>query len=302
MLSIFINTTVPVFIIVLAGMVAARCGVMHAQSLARLSLYVLSPALVFSSLVNTSVTLSNILRIGLSLLILAIFTYLLGTLVCELLGVEPYTKSSYLLSTILMNSGNFGLPVILFAFGDEGLAVASIYFVIQSLLTNTLGVYIASRGMADPKSALMNTFKLPTLYAIVVALPFLIFHFPLPQVVNRPIDLLGSAAIPILLLMLGAQLRLRLKAIISPLFVAALITRLVISPLIAYMIGRVMGLEGLILQVFVVESAMPTAVNTIMLATVFKSDTDFLSNVIAFSTLVSMISLTLLISLLGATG
>ena len=297
MLGVLAGTVAPVFAIALSGAWLARRGVLDPSPISRLALYVLGPALIFSSISRTSVPVGELARVAAGVVALMAALYALGLAVARLAGASDGARSGYLLATVFMNSGNFGLPVVLFAFGEEGFAVGALYFVTQSTLANTAGAYVASRGKRSPRDALAGALRVPTPYAALLALPFPLLGAQPPEALVRPLDLLGRAAVPLMLLLLGAQLRLRVRPHHAALAGGAILTRLVMSPLIAAALARALGFGPLTTAVFVVESAMPTAVITLLLSLEFEGDTELLAGVVAYSTLLSVVSLSVLIPL-----
>lgn len=298
MLTALLGIVAPVFALVALGAWLRRSGVLDPESISRLAFYVLIPALVFSSLADTRVPLADFGRIGLGVVLLAATTYALGAVVCRLAAAPDETRASYLLSTTFMNAGNFGLPVVLFAFGQDGFDVAVLYYVAQSFLANSLGAYVASRGATSARSALQNALRAPTLYAALLALPFLLLGAPPPQAALAPVQLVGRAAIPLMLFLLGAQLRPHATSIPARLLLLAVSTRLLISPAMAAILAGGVGLKGETAAVFTVESGMPTAVITVVLSMRFGANTGLLSGVIAYSTMGSLITVPILLEVL----
>ena len=176
-----------------------------------------------------------------------------------------------------MNSGNFGLSFNQFAFGQEGLAQAGIFFVSMSIATYSVGIFIASMGKASPRQALVNLLKVPAIYAVLLAVVFLRTGWQLPLPFQRTTQLLGDAAIPAMLVLLGMQLSaIRWDGQIRPLLLANSL-RLLISPLVALGLVLVLGLAGIARQVGVLEASMPSAVLTIVLATEYDVEPAFVA-------------------------
>ena len=297
MLGVLTGVVAPVLSVALLGALLRTRGVLDPAPISRLTLYALTPSLVFSSISGSRLSPGQSARLVLAFVLLLAALYAFGRLAVRLTSPPDSTRASYLLSTLFMNSGNFGLPVVTYAYGERAYAVAALYFVAQSVSTNTLGAYVASRGSATPREALGNVLRVPALYAAALALPFALTRTPPPALLARPAELLGRAAIPMLLLVLGAQLRLRLPLGARTLSVAAICTRLALSPLIAAALALACGLERETAAVFVLQSGMPTAVLTVVLATEFEADTEFLTGVVAYSTLASVPTLSALILL-----
>src|SRR5438874_13479032 len=94
------------------------------------------------------------------------------------------------------NSGNYALPVVLFAFGRDALAFASVYFVTSAILIYTAGILVAASGHGSLRLAVTRLFKVPAVYAVTAAILVLTTHTAVPDAVMRPIGLLSDAAIP----------------------------------------------------------------------------------------------------------
>jgi hypothetical protein len=216
-----------------------------------------------------------------------------------------------MLSVVIFNGATYGIPFNEFAFGLDARQLAIVYYSVTVLVTNTLGVYLASRGTStSTQSAVLNIIKLPAIYAAFIGL---IFNFsgialvtspddiitgqmivPLP--IGRAIHSLASAAIPLMAILLGIQLnRLRFKADNLIPVLAASATALIIAPLVAASLVPVFGLDGLVRQVGIVQFAMPTAIVTTVLTTQFGGDTEFVSSTVLVSTIGSIVSLSLLL-------
>ncbi len=298
MLAVLAGTVAPVFAIALIGAWMRSRLVLDPPAISRLALYLLSPALIFSGISQTEASPRELGRVALGVVALVVVLYVLGLGVAAVTRMPASTRAGYLLSTVFMNSGNYGLPLVLFAFGEEGFAIGVMYFVTQSFLTNTVGAYVASRGVSSGRQAISKALRVPALYAALLALPFPLFGLELPETVLRPVELLGRAAIPLLLLLLGAQLRLQVRAAHGAVTATALVTRLVISPLLALGVARVLDFGPLSTAVFVLESGMPTAVLTLVLSMEFDADTELLAGVVAYSTILSVVTLSVLILLL----
>ena len=143
-----------------------------------------------------------------------------------------------------MNAINYGLPVSLFAFGEEGLLRALLFLAPQALLTTTLAVYVASRGKTGSLRSLLAILRLPTFYATVGALAINPFHITFPTLVDTPLTILTGAAIPTMITVLGIQLgSASMKEDLLPAGVAAFV-RLIVSPALAFGVMLLLGIHG----------------------------------------------------------
>jgi predicted permease len=190
------------------------------------------------------------------------------------------------------------LPVSDFAFGKEGLQRAVIFFVVSSVWTNTVGIFVASRGTGTIRQALLNVFKAPLPYAILAGFALNATHLVLPVPLDRAVGLLSQATVPFMLILLGLQLsRTQVRGRLGPM-VLAVFTRLIIGPLVAVALAALLGLGGLTRQVCVLQAAMPSAVSGAVLATLFGGDAEFVAATVLLSTLASMATLSVLLSTL----
>ncbi len=296
--AILVNIIAPIVIVASFGFVLARALDLDPRALSRLTLYLFSPALVFTSAYRSKLDSEYVEIAAFALLI----TLLMSTVTWLLIRVMRYdrlTSSAFALSVLFVNAGNYGLPLILFAFGEEAVARAVIFFTMSVILSQTLAIFIASRGSAPARAALLNIFKLPLIYAVAVGLVANIAGWTLPEPLMKSADLLTGAAIPAMLVILGVELaRVRLSQDQIHIGLAAL-TKLAVAPVVAVALAAVMGMSGTTRAVCIVESSMPTAVTASIVAVEFRARPEFVTGAIFVSTLGSIISLTFLLWMLG---
>ena len=296
LLGVLINIVLPVFIIIGAGFVAARMLTIDAQTLSRVSLYVLGPALVFSKLVETTVTGTDLVQIVVFTVVGTLLVLALSWVVARLLRLNRSTESAFVLSCSFVNSGNYGLPLVLFAFGQAGLERALIYFVTGAFMMNTVAVFVASRGQAKARTSLLNIFRVPMIYAIVIAFGVRAANLEIPGFISQPLGMTGNAAIPVMLLLVGIQLAGVSFGKQARLICVATLVRLVGGAVVGIALATVMGLAGVTRQACIIEHSAPTGVMTGILALEFGTDPEFVTGVIFASTLASIATMTLLVA------
>ena len=207
--------------------------------------------------------------------------------------------SAFLLVVMFSNSGNYGLPVVLFAFGPDALVHATAYFVTGSVMTYTLGVFLAAAGRRSMKRALVGIAKVPVIYGAVVAAVVLVTGIQVPLAVTRPVALLSEAALPMMILVLGMQLE-RASVPDRPALVAAAVgLSLVVAPIVALGLASLLGITGPGRQAGVVLASMPVAVVTTILALEFDVTPAFVTSAVFVSTFLSPLTLTPLIAYLS---
>ena len=298
LLSILIADVVPIFVIAGIGYFLERRLSGSVKVLSSVSFNALSPCLVFTQLVGSSMSVADAGRMAVFGVLLISTMGLAGRLVAVPLHLEGKTRTSFLLAVMFSNSGNFALPVILFAFGREGLSHASIYFVASAVVVYTAGVFMAVHEGNGFRSAMSGIVKVPVLYALVAAGIFLLTHTAVPMAMMRPLAMLSDAAIPMMILVLGMQLKRATFPKRPAAVLVAVGLSLVVAPLVGTTLTAVLGMTGLARAVAIVVSAMPAAVVTTVLALEFDLDSDFVTSVVFVSTLLSPLSLVLLIAYL----
>jgi len=299
LLSVLVNIVLPVFLIIGTGFVTARAKSLDAQTLSRVSLYILGPALVFSKLVETTVTRTDLVQIVVFTVLGTLGVLALSWVVARLLRLDQSTESAFMLSSTFVNSGNYGLPLVLFAFGQPGLERALIYFVTSAFMVNTLAVFVASRGKARVTTSLLNIFRVPMIYAIVAAFVVKASGFVVPDFVFKPLEMVGESAIPVMLLLVGLQLARSSAKRQVRLICTATLVRLVGGAVVGILLASVLGLSSVTRQACIVEHSTPTGVMTSILAMEFGGEPEFVTGVIFATTLASIATMTLLVAWLG---
>jgi predicted permease len=297
-LSILISDVVPIFVIAGIGFLLERRLSGSVKVLSSISFNALSPCLVFSQLVGSSMSAGDAGRMAAFCLLLTATMGFVAWMVSRPLHLGGKTKTSFLLTVMFSNSGNFALPVILFAFGQEGLSHASIYFVTSAVVVYTAGVFIAVHGGHGFEKALAGIVRVPSLYALAVAFIIILTRTTVPIVISRPVGMLSDAAIPMMILVLGMQLQRATFPKRPSVVLIAVALSLLVAPVVGLSLSALLGMTGMARNVAIVVSAMPAAVVTTVLAMEFDLDSAFVTSVVFLSTLLSPLTLVLLIAYL----
>lgn len=295
---LFIDIIVPVFLVVLSGYLLERYGQLDFRTLTNTSLYLLSPCLVFSALMKREVPLDLALNLFFFMLVYTALMTALAAAFGRGLKMNRDTRTALSLTTVFMNVGNFGLPLVYFAFGEAGLNVSILTFVVFNLPLSTLAIVMAQGSGAPLLPAIRNSLRIPIFHAVLLALLLKGLDLNLPVFLLRPIDLMGQAAIPLMLLMLGMQLA-RTQLIATPGFLTlAGALRLLVAPAIAWFITPWFGIEGMARQIVVLQTSTPAAVLPLLYSLRFGARPDLVAGAIFTSTLASAGTLTLILYLL----
>lgn len=249
-----------------------------------ISLYVGSPALIFSGLTRVEQPLAALSTMMLAAT-LAILAF--GVIGYIFLRVANLPQRTYLTSLMFPNMGNIGLPICYFAFGEQGLALAVACMVTMGILTFSVGMFITGG-----RSAITDVFKLPNLYALAAALAFLLTDTDVPTWLANASGLMADFTIPLMLLTLGAAIaNMRISKPLPTLYVSAL--RFILGATVGWSIGEAFNMDPLAHAVLIVECMMPVAVYTFVLAQRYHAGEDQVASTILASTLASLIILPL---------
>jgi predicted permease len=297
---LFVNNLLPILLAAGAGFLVARYLGVTPRSVSRVVFYIFSPCLIFTLLTSGRLNGDDITQMvfytAASVLIMGIIT----AIIAYALRLKRSIMVALLLTVMFGNAGNFGLSLNLFAFGEDAVAYAAIFFVTSAFLVYTLGVVLASWGKTNLKTAIVGVFKIPVIYAVIFALIYNLFGWQLPLPLDRTVSLLSDAAIPVMIVLLGIQLyNSKLSKEVFPVGLSNIL-RLVVSPILAIGLAALFKLEGSAYQAGVLEAAVPTAVLTTVLATEFDIEPALVTTAVVTSTLLSPLTITPLLAFLGA--
>lgn len=301
MLSLFVNVVLPVFIVAGLGYVIEKRLRLPIAPFNQLVLFVLMPALVFTSLLAIDFRTEEPVKIALFTVLLAVAMLAVAAAIARLASLDRVTSSALMLTAALPNLGNYGLSVVLLAYGQEGLAIGIVLLAVQSLYGIPLAIFLASSGSASWSRSLVEVFRQPMIYAVAAALLFNLARIPVPGFVSSALALPSQAAIPLMLLVLGMHFAGTTGIEDRRLVSVAVVTRLVIGTLVGWGLVLALGIEGVARDVMIVGAAMPTAVFTILTATQYNARPRFVSDVVVVSTLVSIVTVTVVLALLSGT-
>lgn len=298
--ALFGNNLLPVFAIAGAGYLLAARTRLDARSVSHVAFFLFAPCLVFDVIVDSEVQGGAVLRmVGFSLACLLLLGGIAALIARWMSWSRPLT-AAVVLCVLLPNAGNYGLSANLFAFGEEGLVQASLFFVVGSIVSYTVGVLVASLGRSGLAAALKGLPRVPAVWAVVLALASVASGRQVPLPVDRAVELLGAACIPTLLVILGMQLQASIgRGPWKPLLFAAGM-RLIGGIAMALLLAPRFGLQDVARQAAVLQAGMPSAVICIILATEYDAEPAFVTSVVLITTLASPLTLTPLLLYLGA--
>lgn len=312
LVDIFATAILPIVAIAAVGFVLGRVRDVDPGGLNTAVVYVLAPALVLHSLMVTELSGGTIAQLALAVVAFTLGMAVLVEVLGRLAGQRDPALSALVLVATFPNAGNYGIPVSSFAFGEVGRGTAVLYIAVQAVLVYTVGVYVASRGGGEAGlGAVRRVFEIPLVYAVVAALlaRWLDVVPPASSTAMETLQLVGDSAIPVMLLILGVQLAGTDYGAALSQIGAASVLKMAVAPAVAVAIALAIGFDNpTVARTFVLECAMPSAITPLILIIEFAGDVEiggvtvpeFVSTVVAVTTLLSIPILTVLISLLEA--
>jgi len=281
-----------------AGFALARWLNASATTLTHVVFYTLLPCFAFRLLISTVATGRQFGQMVLLAVLVMVAMAAVGGVMSLALRLSRTEASAFLLVVMFSNGGNYGLPVVSFAFGEEALSYGTVFFLTGSVLTNTVGAFLAAAGRRTVRTALASVLRIPAIYGIAAALMVLATGVAVPTPLLRPITMLSDAALPLMILVLGMQLERARPPTRPGLVAAAVCVSLVVAPLVALGLTTLLNVSGPARQAVVVLSSMPVAVATTILALEFDASPEFVTSAVFLSTILSPLTLTPLIAYL----
>lgn len=294
----FVQSVLPVLLIGGLGYLVGRARSLDLAPITGLAVLVLSPAIVFDSLARAALPRDLFTRLVLHVTLQLAGIWVLTLVVARLAGWRGPAEGALLLATLFANSGNVGLPLALFAFGPDGLAIAGSWFAIMAIGSSTIAPYLAARARAGARGALSRVIRQPMLYAVVAGVTVNLAGWTLPGPAAKASQLLAGGAVAVMLLLVGLQLARLTVREEAPGAALATAIRLVAVPPIAWGAGKLVGLEGMALAVAVVQASTPTAVTSALWALEFDARPALVSAAVVLSTVVSVVTLTVVLAVL----
>jgi malate permease and related proteins len=277
----------PVFILAGVGFTWVRLGHEYRlQFVTRLSMTLAVPCLMFTALMKTTIAPQALTAVSLA----AIAAY--GALTLVFWGATVglgLDRRTYLAPLIFGNTGNLGLPLAFFAFGQAGLGYAVVIFAVMAVWSFTFGVWLVSGGGSP-----LRAVKEPVVAATLLGALFLWQGWHTPQWVTNTLELIGQMAIPLMLLTLGVAVARLAPARLGRAVWLAL-GRSAVCILVAVAVGRWFALDPVAFAILVVQVSTPVAVTSYLLAEKYGADADAVAGLVIVSTLfaVATIPLTL---------
>ena len=280
----------PVFILAAIGFTWVKIGWSYEiEFVTRLAMTLSVPALIFVALMKANISADTLSNLFLSSLIAYLFLALIFWITGKIFKLNMAT---YWAPLIFGNTGNLGLPLAMFAFGEVGLGYAVVVFAVMAIGSFSIGVWMVSGG-----GSLNKVFKEPMVWATLLGALFLIQGWQTPKWATNTLELLGQMAIPLMLITLGVALaRLKINLISRAIILSIL--KLCVSVCVAWIIGIYFELNDIAFAVLVMQIATHVAVTSYLLAQKYGADANEVAGLVIASTALSVFALPVLLGIL----
>lgn len=297
MIFIFSEIILPIFILIGIGALLQKKFRLDLYTLSKLNMYYLSPAIVFSKLYSSDLPLSLFGGVLLFSAALSAIMFLLTMLVGKFSRIDKRKQTAFTHSVLFYNSANYGIPVneLVFRHDPFASAIQISKMIYQNILVYSYGVFALNSLSKDQFKAILEYLRLPIFYALFLGLSFNVFQVELPSFIVTPIDYIANALIAIALLTLGCQIATYTPNFRNALMYVSLFMRLLLAPAIALVILKFLQLEGILAQALLISTAMPTAVNSSIIAQEYNNEPQYAAQTVVMSTIISSVTLTFVI-------
>ena len=279
LLNIF-EIVAPVFILAAVGYIWVKCGFEYrVEFVTQFAMAIALPCLVFTALMKTEF---QPYYFG-NLLMAAILGYFsLATLAFIFVKIFQLGQRTYLMPLISGNTGNLGLPLCLFAFGDSGFGYAIIVFSVTSIVAFTIGVWVVAGG-----GSLKQLLKEPLVASTVFGLIFMWQGWETPSFLTSSLELIGQIAIPMMLITLGvAVARLKITDVRKSFLIS--FCKIFFGITAAIMVSFIFDLPKVAIAVLILQFSMPIAVTSYLLAEKYGADANAVAGLVVVSTLITV--------------
>lgn len=292
----------PVLLIFFTGYIGQKIFHFDIRSLSTLALYIMSPFLAFRTFYVNELTMEYFYIILFCIVLCIVLAVIVGV-TSFFMKATKQEMSAMMLGGVFMNSGNYGAPIVLFAFGTIAFDYAVIMMVFQSFLMNTVGLFFASLGgkeNASIKDSFKKMLRMPVLHGALLGILLQLLSVSIPGNFMDAIGLIADASIPLVMLILGMQLAVIVRKKVPYRYVSIVTgIRMVASPIVAVVILMFFPVSDLLKHVLILQAAMPAAANTTILALQFGTEPDLVSFTTFITTMLSILTIPIGLIFLG---
>lgn len=298
-LQLLINVLGPVVGIVAIGALVAPRLHLDAPTLSKLAYWILGPAFVFNVFSTTTLEAETAIKLVAAGAASVGVAAIAGALLSPVFGVHGAAKSASVMSSAYGNVGNAGLAISVFALGDDALDRAGVLMVTIMFLGTLLSVWLGTRQRQSSVRAAGQALLSPMIVAAIVGFVVNVAGFDAPTMIDRIVATIASGLIPTMLLTLGLQLAVTGSLRIMNSTVVVAVAKLIVAPLIGWVVAEALGLTGDDRGVIILQSAMPPAVFCMVMAIEHNLEPDRTTNDVVVVTLASLLTLPVALALVA---
>ncbi|AKR35015.1 MAG TPA: transporter [Bacillus sp. (in: Bacteria)] len=296
---IILDVILPILILMLIGAILQRKFQFNLKQLSTLITYCLMPAAVFVNIYDISIETGLLLQIIYYLMLYSLSLIIVSHFISKTLKLEKGESAALKNSISLMNSGNYGLPVsqLIFSHNPVGVSIQIFIVIFQNLLTYSYGIYNLLSATKTIGGIIQSFLRLPVFHALVLGVLFQSFKIQIPNSILLPLNQLANGFVAIALILLGAQLSNIKLNFFHRVITWALIGRLLMGPLLALAVIYILNIDGIVAQSLFIASSFPTSRNTSTIAMEYQIEPELHAQIVLFSTIFSIITVTVVIYL-----
>ncbi|MEG0471616.1 MAG: AEC family transporter [Solibacillus sp.] len=295
---IFFKIVAPILILLVIGAILQKKFNFNLKALSHLITYCFMPAAVFINIYETSIEVSVIGQITLFIVLFIGMQMLLSHFLVKALKLERKESAVFKNSVVLINSGNYGIPVaqMIFATQPIGVAIQVIMVIFQNMVTYTYGLYNLISSTKSGIAIVRDFLKMPIVHALILGGALNYLNIPIPETFSLPLNHIANGFVAVALITLGAQLsQIEMRSMFNKTIFVSCFTRLVVGPAIALLVILALGLDGVVAQSLFIASAFPTSRNSASLALEYDIESDTAAQTVLFSTIISCLTVTVVI-------
>lgn len=294
---ILYNVMLPIAIIVLLGYFVQIRLQLDRGTLGKMMINYIMPIFIFMNLYESDIDFSLLLYIMIFLFIFAGVSFLISSIIAKISKVKENHKVLFTNSSLLYNAGNYGVPVndLVFRSDPFAMSVQVIMMVFQNILSYSYGIIALSSADSSKLKALLGYFKMPMFYGLVFGLLLNYFSVDLIEPLTKSFGYVKDSMIGFVLFILGTQIAgIKFHKLRPSAFMAAGL-KLLIIPFFSLILLMVFNIEGVVAQAIFITTALPSSVNSSVIAQQYSNDPEYAAEIVMISTLFSAITVPLII-------
>lgn len=304
LVQVFVQVLLPILAMFACGWLLDRKFNLDLNTVVKLNVNVFVPAFIFTRLVEAKLESGIATRVVFFTIAVSATMFILGGIIGRLMRYNPAQTRGLQIAAMFYNSANYGIPLMALAFPGRGEILQVFVILVQNIGNFTVGIFLASSANRSGFRALFPALRQVSIYAVAAAM--LVRYFGIPVMEWRaiwvPLNYFAGGLVAMALITLGVQLsKTEHQQPISQLS-WALILRLIGGPLVGALLVKLFGFTGEAAVVMILGASFPTAVNTALIAHEMGADHHFAAATVFWSTVLSMITVTILVALLKLPG